>query len=148
MARANPVPPDVPPDIEDHFVAGGYRTTYANFVKCPQWRCGSSIRVLLLEGQKMSVLVDEQSRSEMLNRLKRAEGQLRGIQRMIESGQPGIDIASQLVAVRRALDSTYVHMTVSLVEQELGSRLGGDARGRKQIGEVLGELTALLAKVR
>jgi DNA-binding FrmR family transcriptional regulator len=61
----------------------------------------------------MSVLVDEQSRSEMLNRLKRAEGQLRGIQRMIESGQPGIDVASQLVAVRRALDSTYVHMTVS-----------------------------------
>ena len=58
----------------------------------------------------MSVLVDEQSRSEMLNRLKRAEGQLRGIQRMIESGQPGIDVASQLVAVRRALDSTYVHM--------------------------------------
>ena len=96
----------------------------------------------------MSVHVDEQSRSEMLNRLKRAEGQLRGIQRMIESGQPGIDVASQLVAVRRALDSTYVHMTVSLVEQELGSRLGGDSRGRKQIGEVLGELTALLAKVR
>ena len=90
----------------------------------------------------MSVLVDEQSRSEILNRLKRAEGQLRGIQRMIESGQPGIDVASQLVAVRRALDSTYVHMTVSLVEQELGSRLGGDARGRKQIGEVLGEAFA------
>ncbi len=96
----------------------------------------------------MSVLVTEQSRSEMLNRLKRAEGQLRGIQRMIESGQPGIDVASQLVAVRRALDSTYVHLTVSLVEQELGTRLGGDTRGRKQIAEVLGELTALLAKVR
>ena len=96
----------------------------------------------------MSVLVSEQSRSEMLNRLKRAEGQLRGIQRMIESGQPGIDIASQLVAVRRALDSTYVHLTVSLVEQELGSRVGSDARGRKHVAEVLGELTALLSKVR
>jgi DNA-binding FrmR family transcriptional regulator len=96
----------------------------------------------------MSVLVDEQSRSEILNRLKRAEGQLRGIQRMIESGQPGIDVASQLVAVRRALDSTYVHMTVSLVEQELGNKFGDDAKRRKQIAEVLGELTALLAKVR
>ena len=39
-------------------------------------------------------------------------------------------------------------MTVSLVEQELGNRLGDDARRRKQIAEVLGELTALLAKVR
>jgi DNA-binding FrmR family transcriptional regulator len=96
----------------------------------------------------MSVLVDEQSRNEMLNRLKRAEGQLRGIQRMIESGQPGIDVASQLVAVRRALDSTYVHLTVSLVEQELGSRVGSDARGRKHVAEILGELTALLSKVR
>jgi DNA-binding FrmR family transcriptional regulator len=96
----------------------------------------------------MSVLVNEQSRTEVMNRLKRAEGQLRGIQRMIESGQPGIDVASQLVAVRRALDSTYAHLTASLVEQELGNRMGGDARARKQIGEVLGELTALLAKVR
>jgi DNA-binding FrmR family transcriptional regulator len=96
----------------------------------------------------MSVLASEQSRSELLNRLKRAEGQLRGIQRMIESGQPGIDVASQLVAVRRALDSTYVHMTVSLVEQDLGNRLGDDARKRKQIGEVIGDLSALLAKVR
>lgn len=96
----------------------------------------------------MSVLVNEQSRSEILNRLKRAEGQLRGIQRMIESGQAGIDVASQMVAVRRALDSTYVHMTVSLIDQELGQKLGGDARGRKQIAEVMVELTGLLGKVR
>jgi len=96
----------------------------------------------------MSVLVNEQSRTELLNRLKRAEGQLRGIQRMIESGQPGVDVASQLVAVRRALDSTYVHMTVSLVEQELGAKLGDDHRKRKQIAEVLGELQTLLSKVR
>ena len=96
----------------------------------------------------MSVLVDEQSRGELLNRLKRAEGQLRGIQRMIESGQPGVDIASQLGAVRRALDSTYVHMTVSLVEQELSHRFGDDNKKRKQVAEVLGELQALLAKVR
>src|ERR1700712_2471226 len=113
------------------------------------WIVHNGGAVALLENcrwreQKMSVLVDEQSRSEILNRLKRAEGQLRGIQRMVESGQPGIDIASQLVAVRRALDSTYVHMTVSLVEQELGNRLGDDTRRRKQIAEVLAELTALL----
>jgi DNA-binding FrmR family transcriptional regulator len=96
----------------------------------------------------MSVLVDEESRSELLNRLRRAEGQLRGIQRMIETGQPGIDIASQMVAVRRALDSTYVHMTVSLIEQEMGQRLGDDNKRRKQIGEIVGELQGMLAKVR
>ena len=96
----------------------------------------------------MSVLVDEDSRAELVNRLRRAEGQLRGIQRMIESGQPGIDVASQMVAVRRALDSTYVHMTVSLMEQEMGHRLGDDHKRRKQIGELVGELQGMLAKVR
>ncbi|HRA79460.1 MAG TPA: metal-sensing transcriptional repressor, partial [Burkholderiaceae bacterium] len=34
----------------------------------------------------MSVLKDEASRTDLLNRLRRAEGQLRGIQRMIEEG--------------------------------------------------------------
>jgi len=29
-------PPGIPPDISSVFVANGYRTTYANFVKCPQ----------------------------------------------------------------------------------------------------------------
>jgi DNA-binding FrmR family transcriptional regulator len=67
---------------------------------------------------------------------------------MIETGQPGIDIASQMVAVRRALDSTYVHMTVSLIEQEMGQRLGDDNKRRKQIGEIVGELQGMLAKVR
>jgi len=96
----------------------------------------------------MSVLNDEQSRGDILNRLKRAEGQLRGIQRMVESGQPGIDVASQLVAVRRALDSTYVHLTVSLVEQELGQRFGDDNRKRKQVADIVAELQGLLSKVR
>ena len=38
--RANPRPPDGPPDIYEHFVANGYRTTYANLMKSPQWQCG------------------------------------------------------------------------------------------------------------
>ena len=35
----------------------------------------------------MSTLADTATRTDLLNRLKRAEGQLRGIQRMIEEGQ-------------------------------------------------------------
>ena len=60
----------------------------------------------------MSALTDDSARTDLLNRLKRAEGQLRGVQRMIEEGQPCIDIASQMAAVRKALDSTYVRKTV------------------------------------
>lgn len=96
----------------------------------------------------MAVLHDEKSRTDLLNRLKRAEGQLRGIQRMIEGGETAVDIAGQMSAVRKALDSTYVRMTVCVMEQELAGKVHDNPRGRKQLAEVMGEVQTLLAKVR
>jgi len=96
----------------------------------------------------MSTLADAATRSDLLNRLKRAEGQLRGIQRMIEEGQACIDIASQMAAVRKALDSTYVRMTVCFVQQELQSRLQLDKRKEGELDLLLEEMQTLLAKVR
>ena len=40
----------------------------------------------------------------ILNRLKRAEGQLRGIQKMIEEGTECGDVITQLSAVRSSVD--------------------------------------------
>jgi DNA-binding FrmR family transcriptional regulator len=96
----------------------------------------------------VAILTDDKSRTDLLNRLKRAEGQLRGIQRMLEEGQPCLDIASQMAAVRRALDSTYVRMTVCFMEQELMSRLAGDAVARDHVGVMLGDVQELLGKLR
>jgi CsoR family transcriptional regulator, copper-sensing transcriptional repressor len=101
-----------------------------------------------LEACPMSVLTDATSRTDLLNRLKRAEGQLRGIQRMIEEGHECMDIATQMAAVRKALDSTYVRMTVCFVEQELRQRLGGDASKDEQLGHLLEGMQDLLGKVR
>ncbi|HMM84695.1 metal-sensing transcriptional repressor [Azohydromonas sp.] len=94
----------------------------------------------------MTILTDEKSRTDLLNRLKRAEGQLRGIQRMIEEGQPCLDIAGQMAAVRKALDATYVRMTVCFMEQELSARLGEGSSG--PLNAVLDDVQALLGKVR
>ena len=96
----------------------------------------------------MSMLADNATRTDLLNRLKRAEGQLRGIQRMIEEGQPCLDIASQMAAVRKALDSTYVRMTVCFMQQELQARLhlGDEAEG--ELGTLLDDVQTLLGKVR
>ena len=41
----------------------------------------------------------------MENRLKRATGQLKGILKMMESGEECIDVVTQLTAVRSSLDS-------------------------------------------
>ena len=66
----------------------------------------------------MAILTDTSARNDLLNRLKRAEGQLRGIQRMVETGEPCLDIAGQMAAVRKALDSAYMRMTVCFMQQE------------------------------
>jgi CsoR family transcriptional regulator, copper-sensing transcriptional repressor len=96
----------------------------------------------------MSVLTDATSRTDLLNRLKRAEGQLRGIQRMLEEGQECMDIATQMAAVRKALDSTYVRMTVCFMQQELHARLGTDEAADTQIESVLEGVQDLLGKIR
>jgi Metal-sensitive transcriptional repressor len=43
---------------------------------------------------------------------------------VVLTGQPCLDIASQVAAVRKALDSTYVRMTVCFMQQELQTRRG------------------------
>ena len=96
----------------------------------------------------MSKLTDAATRTDLLNRLKRAEGQLRGIQRMIEEDQPCLDIASQMAAVRKALDSTYVRMTVCFMEQELSSKMR-DGKGKAaDLTALLDNVETLLGKVR
>jgi DNA-binding FrmR family transcriptional regulator len=96
----------------------------------------------------MAVLTDDKSRTDLLNRLKRAEGQLRGIQRMIEEGEPCLEIAGQMAAVRKALDATYVRMTVCFMEQELGARLGSDPAAQAELAHMLDDVQTLLGKVR
>jgi len=98
----------------------------------------------------MSELSDAKTRADLLNRLKRAEGQLRGIQRMIEEGQGCRDIATQMAAVRKALDSAYVHMTVCFMQHELEACLGEAAApgAGDRIGGVLAEVQDLLGRLR
>ena len=96
----------------------------------------------------MSELADAKARTDLLNRLKRAEGQLRGIQRMIEEGQPCLDIAGQMAAVRKALDSTYVRMTVCFMEQQIQARVQGGDAVTPPVGDMMQDIETLLGKIR
>ena len=96
----------------------------------------------------MTVLKDEASRTDLLNRLRRAEGQLRGIQRMVDEGADCMQIAQQISAVRKALDSAYVRMTVCFMQQELSAKMR-DGKGRQaELEQLLGNGEVLLGKVR
>jgi DNA-binding FrmR family transcriptional regulator len=48
--------------------------------------------------------LDSQALDEVVRRLRRAQGQLGGVIRMIEDGQPCRDVVTQLAAVSRAVD--------------------------------------------
>ena len=94
----------------------------------------------------MASLDNPTARADIVNRLKRAEGQLRGVQRMVEEGETCVKVAQQLSAVRKALDSTYVRMTVCLVEQEVQARLGGE-QTRAKLAPLLVEMEKLIGRI-
>jgi DNA-binding FrmR family transcriptional regulator len=67
--------------------------------------------------------LDERDKQDLVNRLKRAEGQLRGVQRMIEDERDCEAILQQMTAVRSALHTASLvlaraYATQCLVEAD------------------------------
>ncbi len=102
---------------------------------------------LFLENRPMASLDNPAARADIVNRLKRAEGQLRGVQRMVEEGESCVKVAQQLSAVRKALDSTYVRMTVCLVQQEVEARIGGGEQTQAKLAPLLAEMEKLIGRI-
>jgi DNA-binding FrmR family transcriptional regulator len=61
----------------------------------------------------------------LINRLRRVEGQSRGLQRMIEAGRPCEEIFTQLAATKAALDRVGV-LLISLKMRECLVEEAGD----------------------
>ena len=95
----------------------------------------------------MTALTDVTARTEVLNRLRRADGQIRGVQRMIEEGDSCLKISQQFSAVRKALDSTYLRMTMCFMEQELQTCLQPDASQKEGLDLMMKDMEALLARM-
>ena len=75
------------------------------------------------------------SRSIVL-RLKRAEGQIRGVLRMIAEGDSCNDVAQQLAAARHALDRAYFEMLACTLESEIKGA-ANDRERTERVAEVL-----------
>jgi len=95
----------------------------------------------------MTVLTDAAARTDVLNRLKRAEGQIRGVQRMIEEGESCLKIGQQFSAVRKALDSTYLRMTLCFMEQEFQACMQPDESQKAGIEHMLKDMETMLARM-
>ena len=80
----------------------------------------------------------------VLNRLRRIEGQVRGLQRMVEDETYCIDILTQVSAATRALET----VALSLLDQHLHHCVADAARtGGPEAEEKLTEASAAIARL-
>lgn len=84
----------------------------------------------------MDHLHREQDKKALILRLKRVEGQLRGLQRLIDEDAPCQSVAQQLSAARRALDKAFHSMVGCLIESRLSTK-GNAPAEIKQALEIL-----------
>lgn len=58
----------------------------------------------------------DESRRDLVLRLKRVEGQIRGVQGMVEDGADCEEIAQQLTAARKALDRAFYELMACAIK--------------------------------
>jgi DNA-binding FrmR family transcriptional regulator len=86
--------------------------------------------------------VSEKDREALTLRLKRVEGQLRGIQKMIAQEAECEQLMQQMSAARKGLDRAFYQMVACMIEHEFA----GDLSKRSRMRGRLTHLTGLLAK--
>ncbi len=63
-----------------------------------------------------TTLKNPRATKEVMDRLRRIEGQAKGIQRMIDEGRPCKDVIVQLVALRNAVNKTATTLIAENLE--------------------------------
>ena len=95
----------------------------------------------MVPNSELGYITDKQA---LMNRLKRIEGQVRGLQRMVEEESYCIDILTQVSAATKALEN----VALSLLEQHLHHCVADAARaGGPDAEDKLAEATAAIARL-
>lgn len=82
--------------------------------------------------------------NKIINRLKRIEGQVRGIQKMMEDNRDCKEVISQLSAIRSATDK----LILNIVADNLEHCVMQDIENGNDIKETMHEAISLLLKCR
>jgi len=83
----------------------------------------------------------DQRRRDMISRLRRIEGQIRGIQGMIQTDADCEAVAQQVAAARRALDRAFYEIIACTMEAEIDA--ASDLRAARAVG---GHVSRILSK--
>lgn len=81
-------------------------------------------------------MINEEVKKEALPRLKKIEGQIRGIQKMIEKERYCIDIINQVTAAQRALDQVGLRVMKRHIESCVTDAIKSNG-GAPIIGELM-----------
>lgn len=90
----------------------------------------------------MVAIGSDKDKQALTLRLKRIEGQLRGIQKMIDDDVDCERVAQQFSAARKGLDRAFYEMVACMLEHDLSAEIGKKHQVRTRIGT----MTGLLAK--
>ena len=82
------------------------------------------------------------SKEQLQRRLTRIEGQVRGVERMVEDERYCIDVLTQISAIRAALDK----VALSLVDDHARNCMAGSSNSDAEVDELMGSLGRLLAR--
>lgn len=86
----------------------------------------------------------EQDKDKHLRRLRRIEGQVRGLQRMVEEDKYCIDVLTQVSAVTRALQS----FSLELLDRHMaGCVVEAAAKGGRDADEKVREASEAIARL-
>lgn len=80
--------------------------------------------------------LDPTELTPVINRIKRAQGQLAGVLRMMEEGRDCEDVVTQLAAVSRALDRAGFAVVATGLRQCLANGDGTDSVDVKKMEEL------------
>ena len=86
------------------------------------------------------LITDDAERKRILNRLRRLEGQIRGLQSMIESGKDCEAVLTQIMAAKSALNQVGLH----IIGHSMKTCLVSDDAATKD--EVIDEAIAVFLK--
>jgi DNA-binding FrmR family transcriptional regulator len=86
------------------------------------------------------------TKEQLLNRLARIEGQVRGIGRMVEEERYCIDVLTQINAIRAALDKVALGLLDDHARHCLIGGGGGPAEPDEQVHELMGAVGRMLSR--
>ena len=83
---------------------------------------------------------------DLLKRLRRIEGQVRGLHQMVEEDRYCIDVLTQINAVRAALDKVALGLLDGHARHCLAGGAGGPADPDEQVKELMGAVGRMLSR--